>query len=100
MKNGGTYVLLWSPGPRPSPVFRSAVCDCLSLNVSVSLFYFVCKRPGGVFRPALSMLASHSWRGSRVEVGTGSRVDTIWQLVKIALSTAVRLLFFLPRPDS
>jgi hypothetical protein len=23
--------LLWSPGPRPSPVFRSAVCDCLSL---------------------------------------------------------------------
>jgi hypothetical protein len=29
--------LLWSPGPRPSPVFRSAVCDCLSLNVSVSL---------------------------------------------------------------
>ena len=28
--------LLWSPGPRPSPVFRSAVCDCLSLNVSVS----------------------------------------------------------------
>ena len=30
--------LLWSPGPRPSPVFRSAVCDCLSLNVSVSLF--------------------------------------------------------------
>ena len=29
--------LLWSPGPRPSPVFRSAVCNCLSLNVSVSL---------------------------------------------------------------
>ena len=28
--------LLWSPGPRPSPVFRSAICDCLSLNVSVS----------------------------------------------------------------
>ena len=27
--------LLWSPGPRPSPVFRSAICDCLSLNVSV-----------------------------------------------------------------
>jgi len=26
--------LLWSPGPRPSPVFRSAICDCLSLNVS------------------------------------------------------------------
>jgi len=26
-----------SPGPRPSPVFRSAVCDSLSLNVSVSL---------------------------------------------------------------
>ena len=31
--------LLWSPGPRPSPVFRSAVCDCLSLNVSISLLY-------------------------------------------------------------
>jgi hypothetical protein len=29
--------LLWSPGPRPSPVFRSAICDCLSLNVSISL---------------------------------------------------------------
>jgi hypothetical protein len=29
----------WSPGPRPSPVFRSAVCDCLSLNVSISLQY-------------------------------------------------------------
>ena len=29
--------LLLSPGPRPSPVFRSAVCDCLSLNVSISL---------------------------------------------------------------
>jgi len=29
--------LLWSPGPRPSPVFRSAVCDCLSLNVSIIL---------------------------------------------------------------
>ena len=28
--------LLWSPGPRPSPVFRSAICDCLSLNVSIS----------------------------------------------------------------
>ena len=28
--------LLWSPGPRPSPVFLSALCDCLSLNVSVS----------------------------------------------------------------
>ena len=27
--------LLWSPGPRPSPDFRSAVCDCLSLNVSI-----------------------------------------------------------------
>ena len=25
--------LLWSPGPRPSPVFRSVLCDCLSLNV-------------------------------------------------------------------
>jgi hypothetical protein len=24
-----------SPGPRPSPVFRSAICDCLSLNVSI-----------------------------------------------------------------
>ena len=24
--------LLWSPGPRPSPVFRSAICDCLSLK--------------------------------------------------------------------
>ena len=32
--------LLWSPGPRPSPVFRSAVCDCLSLNVSISLSLF------------------------------------------------------------
>jgi hypothetical protein len=32
--------LLWSPGPRPSPVFRSAVCDCLSLNVSVSQYSF------------------------------------------------------------
>ena len=31
-----TASLLWSPGPRPSPVFRSAICDCLSLNVSVS----------------------------------------------------------------
>jgi hypothetical protein len=29
--------LLWSPGPRPSPVFRSAICDCLSLNVSLSV---------------------------------------------------------------
>ena len=29
--------LLSSPGPRPSPVFRSALCDCLSLNVPVSL---------------------------------------------------------------
>jgi hypothetical protein len=29
--------LLWSPGPRPSPVFRSAICDGLSLNVSFSL---------------------------------------------------------------
>jgi len=28
---------LWSPGPLPSPVFRSAICDCLSLNVSISL---------------------------------------------------------------
>ena len=28
--------LLWSPGPRPSPVFRSAICDCLSLNVIIS----------------------------------------------------------------
>jgi len=28
--------LLWSPGPRPSPAFRSAICDCLSLNVSIS----------------------------------------------------------------
>jgi hypothetical protein len=28
--------LLWSPGPRPSPVFRSEICDCLSLNVSIS----------------------------------------------------------------
>ena len=26
-----------SPGPRPAPVFRSAICDCLSLNVSISL---------------------------------------------------------------
>jgi hypothetical protein len=25
--------LLWFPGPRPLPVFRSAICDCLSLNV-------------------------------------------------------------------
>jgi hypothetical protein len=25
---------LWFPGPRPLPVFRSAFCDCLSLNVS------------------------------------------------------------------
>jgi hypothetical protein len=25
-----------SPGPRPPPVFRSAICDCLSLNVSIS----------------------------------------------------------------
>ena len=32
-----TASLLWSSGPRPSPVFRSAICDCLSLNVSVSL---------------------------------------------------------------
>ena len=32
-----TTSLLWSPGPRPSPVFRSAICDCLSLNVSVPL---------------------------------------------------------------
>jgi len=31
----------WSPGPRPSPVFRSAICDCLSLNVSV-----ICVNPG------------------------------------------------------
>ena len=29
--------LLWSPGPRPSPVFRSAICDCLSLNVPIPL---------------------------------------------------------------
>jgi hypothetical protein len=29
--------LLWSPGPRPPPVFRSAICDCLSLNVSASV---------------------------------------------------------------
>ena len=29
-------ILLRSPGPRPPPVFRSAICDCLSLNVSVS----------------------------------------------------------------
>jgi len=27
--------LLWSPGPRPSPVFRFAICDCLSLNVPI-----------------------------------------------------------------
>ena len=27
--------LLWSPGPRPSPVFRSVICDCLSLNVPI-----------------------------------------------------------------
>jgi hypothetical protein len=32
-----TASLLWSHGPRPSPVFRSAICDCLSLHVSVSL---------------------------------------------------------------
>jgi hypothetical protein len=32
--------LLWSPGPRPSPVFRSAICDCLSLNVSISHIHF------------------------------------------------------------
>ena len=25
---------LWFPGPRPLPVFRSAICDCLSINVS------------------------------------------------------------------
>jgi hypothetical protein len=30
--------LQWSPGPRPSPAFRSAICDCLSFNVSISLF--------------------------------------------------------------
>ena len=24
----------WFPGPRPLPVFRSAICDCLSINVS------------------------------------------------------------------
>jgi len=24
---------LWFPGPRPLPDFRSAICDCLSLNV-------------------------------------------------------------------
>ena len=29
-------ILLRSPGPRPPPVFRSAICDCLSLNVSVA----------------------------------------------------------------
>ena len=36
-----TASLLWSTGPRPSPVFRSAICDCLSLNVSI---LFVIKR--------------------------------------------------------
>jgi hypothetical protein len=57
--------LLWSPGPRPSPVFRSAVCDCLSLNVSVSLYEVIkytlsasllwCPgpRPSPVFRAAI-----------------------------------------------
>jgi hypothetical protein len=25
--------LQWFPGPRPLPVFRSAICDCLSINV-------------------------------------------------------------------
>jgi hypothetical protein len=29
-----TASLLWFPGPCPSPVFRSAICDCSSLNVS------------------------------------------------------------------
>ena len=24
-----------SPGPRPAPVFRSVICDCLSLNVPI-----------------------------------------------------------------
>jgi hypothetical protein len=27
--------LLRSPGPYSPPVFRSAICDCLSLNVSI-----------------------------------------------------------------
>ena len=37
-----TASLLWSTGPRPSPVFRSAICDCLSLNVSIPHFVIVC----------------------------------------------------------
>jgi hypothetical protein len=45
--------LLWSPGPRPSPVFRSAVCDCLSLNVSLSLFSPVPVRGRGGSAPGL-----------------------------------------------
>ena len=34
----------WSPGPYSPPVFRPAICDCLSLNVS---YHFIGGRAGG-----------------------------------------------------
>ena len=53
----------WSPGPRPSPVFRSVLCDCLSLNVPILSWDLVCypasllwspgPRPSPVFRSVL-----------------------------------------------
>jgi len=53
-----TASLLWSPGPRPPPVFRSAICDCLSLNVSVSyLVWLGCLVPGLVSGVGLGLFA-------------------------------------------
>ena len=60
--------LLWSPGPRPSPVFRSAICDCLSLNVSISRprIYLQCTQSNRDDPPSLVARASHERAPARV----------------------------------
>jgi len=51
--------LLWSPGPRPSPVFRSVLCDFLSLNVPILSGDATAAGPSHL-RDANKSLAPHS----------------------------------------
>ena len=73
--------LLWSPGPRPSPVFRSVLCDCLSLNVPI-----LCT-PISIFVLSASQAAasSHETTGAYL-VWVGCMVPGLYEVIQYTLS--------------
>jgi hypothetical protein len=49
--------MLRSPGPCSPPIFRSAICDCLSLNVSFSLHNLIGEVRRAAVHPAAATAA-------------------------------------------